>query len=42
MTDADAVPAANLDFYRAFGRDDCAEMDAIWARRASVLCLHPG
>jgi ketosteroid isomerase-like protein len=42
MTDADAVLAANLDFYRAFGRSDYAEMDAIWARRVSVLCLHPG
>ncbi len=42
MTDAEAVLAANLEFYRAFGRGDYAGMDAVWARRAAVLCLHPG
>ncbi len=42
VTDADAVLAANLEFYRAFGQGDYAGMDAIWARRARVLCLHPG
>lgn len=42
MSDADAVLGANLEFYRAFGRGDYAAMDAIWARRAAVLCLHPG
>lgn len=42
MTDADAVLAANLEFYRAFGRGDYAGMEAVWARRATVLCLHPG
>src|SRR5262245_5161933 len=42
MTDQDAVLAANLEFYRAFEARDIAEMDALWARRAPVACLHPG
>ncbi|MDE2229260.1 MAG: nuclear transport factor 2 family protein [Alphaproteobacteria bacterium] len=42
MTGTDAVLAANLEFYRAFGRGDYAGMEAIWARQAAVLCLHPG
>src|SRR6266481_7065848 len=42
MTDSDAVLAANLEFYRAFTARDLAAMDALWARRAPVACLHPG
>ncbi len=42
MTDADAVLAANLEFYRAFAMRDVAAMDALWARDAPVACLHPG
>ena len=42
MTDADAVLAANLEFYRAFATRDVAAMDAIWARRAPVGVIHPG
>ena len=42
MTESDAVLAANLEFYRAFATRDLAAMDRIWARRASVLCTHPG
>jgi ketosteroid isomerase-like protein len=42
MTDSDAVLAANLEFYRAFNARDIAAMDALWARQASVACLHPG
>jgi ketosteroid isomerase-like protein len=42
MTDHDAVLAANLEFYRAFAARDLAAMDALWARRAPVACLHPG
>src|SRR5690349_20302743 len=42
MTDADAVLAANLEFYRAFTTRDIAAMEAIWARHASVGCIHPG
>jgi hypothetical protein len=42
MTDSDAVLAANLEFYRAFAVRDLGAMDALWARRAPVACLHPG
>lgn len=42
MTDHDAVLAANLEFYRAFTARDATAMDALWARRAPVACLHPG
>lgn len=42
MTDSDAVLAANREFYRAFATRDLAAMDAIWARRAPVACIHPG
>ena len=42
MTDHDDVLAANLEFYRAFAARDLAAMDALWARRAPVACLHPG
>jgi len=42
MTDSDAVLAANLEFYRAFTAGDLAAMNALWARRAPVACLHPG
>jgi ketosteroid isomerase-like protein len=42
MTDKDAVLAANLEFYRAFTLRDLAAMDALWARRAPVACVHPG
>ena len=42
MSDADAVLAANLRFYGAFVDGDYAGMDATWARRVAVSCLHPG
>ncbi|MGA2087643.1 MAG: nuclear transport factor 2 family protein [Stellaceae bacterium] len=42
LTDSDAVLTANLDFYRAFSLRNFAAMDALWAREAQVLCLHPG
>ncbi|HEX5321873.1 MAG TPA: nuclear transport factor 2 family protein [Stellaceae bacterium] len=42
MTDADAVLAANLEFYRAFTTRDLAAMEALWAKAAPVTCLHPG
>lgn len=42
MTDTDAALAANLEFYRAFAMRDLAAMDALWARRGPVSCLHPG
>jgi ketosteroid isomerase-like protein len=42
MTETDAVRTANLDFYRAFTMRDIAAMERIWARKAPVLCTHPG
>jgi ketosteroid isomerase-like protein len=42
MDDSDAVLAANLEFYRAFTTRDVAAMDALWAQRAPVACVHPG
>ena len=42
MSDGDAVLAANLEFYRAFGTRDLAAMDALWAKAAPVACIHPG
>lgn len=40
--DRDAVAAANAEFYRAFGAGDFPAMDALWAKRAKVVCIHPG
>ncbi len=42
MTDSDAVLAANLEFYRAFTTRDLVLMEALWARRSPVACIHPG
>jgi ketosteroid isomerase-like protein len=42
MTETDDVLAANLEFYRAFASGDYPAMNALWARSAPVLCVHPG
>lgn len=42
MNDKDAVLAANLEFYRAFAERDFDAMEALWAQRAPVACIHPG
>lgn len=42
MADAKAILAVNGKFYGAFGSGDYAGMEAIWARRTAVACLHPG
>jgi ketosteroid isomerase-like protein len=36
------VLAANHAFYETFVRADAGTMDALWARRAPVACIHPG
>jgi ketosteroid isomerase-like protein len=36
------VLAANQAFYDAFARGDLTGVDALWARRAPVACIHPG
>jgi ketosteroid isomerase-like protein len=37
-----AVLAANERFYAAFAGRDMGAMDALWSRRQSVTCIHPG
>lgn len=36
------VLAANQSFYEAFARGDVEAIDALWAQRAPVACVHPG
>ena len=38
----DEVRESNAAFYRAFRARDFPAMEAIWARRAPVACVHPG
>ena len=42
MADENAVLAANEAFYRAFAGGDASAMEAIWAARSPVACIHPG
>lgn len=42
MPETEAVLFANEAFYRAFADRDVEAMDALWARRAPVACIHPG
>lgn len=36
------VLAVNEAFYRAFAERDLGALDALWARRAAIACVHPG
>ena len=40
--DEQDVLAANRAFYEALNAKDLPAMDAVWARAASVACVHPG
>jgi ketosteroid isomerase-like protein len=40
--DDDQVLAANAAFYAAFRSRDVEAMQAVWARRDDVVCIHPG
>ncbi len=42
MTDDADVLSANAAFYAAFRGEDLGAMEALWARRAPVACIHPG
>ncbi len=42
MPEHAAVLFANDAFYLAFANRDYDAMDAIWARKAPVTCIHPG
>lgn len=33
---------ANETFYEAFAAGDVAAMDVLWAKKATVMCIHPG
>lgn len=41
VVDAEVL-AANLKFYEAFSAGSLPQMNALWAERAPVTCLHPG
>jgi ketosteroid isomerase-like protein len=41
-SDDTLVLAANQSFYDAFARGDLPAIEALWARRAPVACIHPG
>lgn len=36
------VLAANASFYEAFAAGDLGAMEELWAKRAPVVCIHPG
>ena len=42
MSDIDVLLFANEAFYRAFADRDADAMEAIWAEREPIVCLHPG
>lgn len=42
MSDHAEVLAVNASFYESFRVGSLAAMDAIWARREPVACIHPG
>lgn len=42
MSQHAAVLFANEVFYLAFRNQDVAAMEALWAQRHSVTCIHPG
>jgi ketosteroid isomerase-like protein len=42
MGDAEQVLAANAAFYDAFAAKNADAMEAVWARRAPLACIHPG
>ncbi len=40
--DREQLEKANVRFYDAFAQQDLGAMDTLWAREASVACIHPG
>ncbi len=40
--DETALLDANAAFYRAFSQRDIAAMEELWAKKAPVVCIHPG
>jgi ketosteroid isomerase-like protein len=41
-SDTEAILAMNEEFYSSFNRKDGDAMDAVWAQRDDVSCIHPG
>ncbi len=42
MSDTAELLFANEAFYHVFRSRDLAAMEALWARRAPIACVHPG
>ena len=42
MSDIDTLLFANEAFYRAFADRDAEAMEAMWAEREPIVCMHPG
>lgn len=42
MSEKEAVLFANEAFYSAFAARDMAQMQAVWAEKADIACIHPG
>ncbi len=42
MSDTAELLFANEAFYHVFRSRDVAAMEALWARRAPITCVHPG
>ena len=42
MSDDQALLAANEAFYQAFNTRNLKAMEAIWAKRTPIACIHPG
>ena len=41
MSDDQALLAANEAFYQAFNTRNLKAMEAIWAKRTPIACIHP-
>jgi hypothetical protein len=41
-SDTEAILAMNEEFYSSFNHKDGDAMDAVWAQREDVSCIHPG
>ncbi len=42
MSESAEILFANETFYHVFRTRDLGAMDELWARRAPVVCVHPG
>ncbi len=42
MTEQEAVLDANRAFYRAFESLDIEQMEKVWLKEPTIICIHPG